>query len=63
MSSLWRVQDRATAELMTRFYRALLAGRLSPPAALRSAQLSMLHDRRWSLPYDWAGFAVYGDWR
>jgi CHAT domain-containing protein/Tfp pilus assembly protein PilF len=63
MSSLWRVQDRATAELMTRFYRALLTSHLPPPAALRSAQLSMLHDRRWSLPYDWAGFAVYGDWR
>lgn len=62
MSSLWRVQDRATAELMTRFYRALLTSHLPPPAALRSAQLAMLHDRRWSLPYDWAGFVVYGDW-
>ncbi|HEX3531632.1 MAG TPA: CHAT domain-containing tetratricopeptide repeat protein [Thermoanaerobaculia bacterium] len=62
MSSLWRVQDRATAELMTRFYRALLTNHLPPSAALRSAQLSMLRDRRWSLPYDWAGFVVYGDW-
>ncbi|HEX6863094.1 MAG TPA: CHAT domain-containing protein, partial [Thermoanaerobaculia bacterium] len=63
LASLWRVQDRATAELMRRFYEALLGGSLTPAAALRQAQLSMLRDRRWSDPYHWAGFALYGDWR
>ena len=64
MASLWRVQDKATAELMRRFYAALLGGvSPRPAAALREAQLAMLRDRRWSDPYHWAGFALYGDWR
>jgi CHAT domain-containing protein/Tfp pilus assembly protein PilF len=63
MASLWRVQDRSTAELMRRFYTALLPGGLRPPAALRQAQLEMLRESRWSDPYYWAGFALYGEWR
>lgn len=62
-ASLWRVQDRATAELMGYFYAALLRDGERPPAALRQAQLSMLRDSRWSDPYHWAAFVLYGDWR
>lgn len=38
ISSLWSVDDSATAELMTRFYREMLVGqkRLQPPCAPRS---------------------------
>ena len=39
--STWKVQDRATAELMKRFYRGLLVKHLPPAAALRAAQLSI----------------------
>jgi CHAT domain-containing protein len=63
VASLWRVQDRATAELMARFYRALLQRGKPPAAALREAQLSILRERRWRQPYSWAGFVVQGDWR
>ena len=63
MASLWSVPDRATAELMQRFYRALWQDRLSPPAALRRAQQSMLAEPRWSAPRQWAGFVLVGDWR
>jgi CHAT domain-containing protein len=63
VSSLWRVEDRATAELMARFYRAMLRGGESPAAALRDAQLALLRQRRWRQPYSWAGFVVQGDWR
>lgn len=63
MASLWRVQDRSTAELMRHFYTALLPGGLRPSAALRQAQLEMLRESRWSDPYYWAGFALYGEWR
>ncbi len=61
--SLWRVSDRSTAELMTRFYRAMLHQGLSPAAALREAQLSMARDPRWSAPYHWAGFVLQGEWK
>jgi CHAT domain-containing protein/tetratricopeptide (TPR) repeat protein len=61
--SLWNVRDQATAELMIRFYRQLLGERLSPAAALRSAQLSLGREERWRSPYFWAGFCLQGDWR
>lgn len=66
VASLWRVQDRATAELMDRFYRRLLSdpgGRGRPASALREAQLELLHSVDYHDPYHWAGFALYGDWR
>jgi CHAT domain-containing protein len=63
LSSLWRVNDRPTAELMEHFYQGLLTQRLSPAEALREAQLWMLADPRWSSPVYWAGFVIEGEWR
>ena len=63
VSSLWRVDDQATAELMTGFYRHMLAGGLRPAAALRAAQRELARDPRWAAPYFWAGFVLHGDWR
>lgn len=60
--SLWKVDDAATAELMTRFYDALLRRRLPAAAALRDAQLSLAREGRWA-PSHWAGFVLQGDWR
>jgi CHAT domain-containing protein len=62
LASLWKVPDRATAELMERFYRGMLTQGLSAPAALRSAQLAMAKTRRFT-PHDWAGFSLQGEWR
>ena len=60
--SLWDVNDEATAELMSRFYKEMLSGKkLSPASALRQAQLSMSKDKRWSNPYYWAGFILQGE--
>lgn len=62
LASLWRVEDRATAALMERFYRALWIEKLAPAAALRVAQLHIRQQRRWRDPYYWAGFVLAGDW-
>lgn len=59
--SLWSVDDRATAVLMERFYRALLVDGLPPAAALREAQLALWRDPRWRAPFYWAGFVIEGD--
>ncbi len=63
VASLWPVQDRTTAELMTRFYRALWQKRLPPAAALRDAQQSLRRNPRYRDAYSWAGFVLQGDWR
>jgi CHAT domain-containing protein len=65
MASLWPVDDRDTAELMTRFYKAMWRDHnpLSPAAALREAQRSLRHDPRYADPHSWAGFVLQGDWR
>lgn len=63
ISSLWRVDDRATAQLMTAMYRGLLRERLRPPRALRDAQLSLMQSHEWAAPYYWAAFELSGEWR
>ena len=63
VASLWQVPDRATAELMTRFYDGMLMRNLRPAEALRAAQLSIASDRRWRDPYFWGAFVLMGDWR
>jgi len=60
--SLWSIDDAATAELMRRFYQKMLGPeKLSPAAALRSAQLSISKEPRWRVPYFWAGFTLQGE--
>jgi CHAT domain-containing protein/tetratricopeptide (TPR) repeat protein len=63
VASQWSVEDRATAELMRRFYSGMWKQRLAPAAALRAAQNSLRLDPRWSAPYHWAAFALYGEWK
>jgi CHAT domain-containing protein/tetratricopeptide (TPR) repeat protein len=73
-ASLWQVADAATAELMVRFYRHLVAG-ASKDEALRQAQVELIRqsaagrvavarppDRDISAPYYWAAFQISGDW-
>ncbi len=61
--SLWSVNDAATAELMTRFYRGMLGDKLRPAQALQAAQVSMLNDKRFAAPFYWAAFTLQGEWR
>ena len=63
VSSLWKVEDAATAELMKRFYRAMIIDRQTPSAALRTAQNEMRRIPRFSNPQNWAGFTLSGEWR
>ncbi|HEU0184329.1 MAG TPA: CHAT domain-containing protein [Blastocatellia bacterium] len=63
VASLWKVDDRATAELMKLFYRRMLRDGLRPAAALRRAQMDMSKLPRWAAPYYWAGFTLQGEWK
>lgn len=61
--SLWPVDDRATAELMRRFYFEMFNRGRPAVAALRAAQTSMWQDESWRSADSWAGFTLQGDWR
>ena len=74
LSTLWRVDDEATADLIVRVYRHLRAGH-SKADALRAAQLDFIRGTDGdpgiestkpgdvSAPYFWAAFQLHGDWR
>lgn len=62
VASLWSVNDTATRDMMTVFYRELAAGQ-SKAEAMRRAQLAVMHDARFTHPFFWAPFIVLGDWR
>jgi CHAT domain-containing protein len=62
LSTLWKVDDEASAALIKRFYVNLLQMKESPAAALRSAQSWMAEQERWNAPYYWAAFVLQGDW-
>jgi CHAT domain-containing protein/tetratricopeptide (TPR) repeat protein len=62
--SLWSVADKSTAELMTEFYKRLLASDTAAAgASLRDAQLAMIEGKKYSAPFYWAPFVLVGDWR
>lgn len=59
MGTLWRVDDRATARVMTDFYSALRSGR-SESASLAAAQREAIRQGKIADPYYWAGFVLSG---
>lgn len=59
VSSLWEVSDAGTQTLMAALYKRLLAGK-TPHDALREAQLEMLRNAQWSMPYIWSAFFMVG---
>jgi CHAT domain-containing protein/Tfp pilus assembly protein PilF len=63
VASLWKVSDKATAELMKQFYQKMFKEGMRPAAALRAAQVSMLRVRQWQAAYYWAGFVLQGEWK
>jgi CHAT domain-containing protein len=64
VASLWKVDDRATSELMKRFYQGMLGPEaLRPAGALRQAQLSIWKQKQWRAPYYWAAFVLQGEWK
>ena len=61
--SLWSVNDKATSDLMTKFYEKMLKHGERPAAALRAAQVEMWKQKQWQSPYYWAAFTLQGEWK
>ncbi len=60
LSTLWEIDDMASAALMDAFYERLVSG-VPVADALREAQLSMLHTEVFASPRLWAAFSLHGD--
>jgi CHAT domain-containing protein len=63
VSSLWKVDDEVTAELMKHFYANMLQRGMPPAAALRAAQNTIRAQPQWRSPYYWAAFTFQGDYQ
>ena len=62
VASLWKAEDKSTAELMKQFYANMLEKGMPPGAALRDAQNSIRQNPRWRSPYYWAAFTLQGEY-
>ncbi len=64
IASRWTVDDRATAELFSAFYRLWLHEGFSKREALQEAKKLVREDPthpEWTAPYFWAGWVLTGD--
>ncbi|HKU75806.1 MAG TPA: CHAT domain-containing protein [Pyrinomonadaceae bacterium] len=61
VSTLWRIDDRVSAELMKLFYEGMFKRGLSPAAALQAAQIAIWRRKNWQHPYYWAAFIIQGE--
>ncbi len=59
VASLWKVDSRSTAQLMTGFHKGLAQGQ-TISSALRAAKLDLLRNPAWRHPFYWAGFIGIG---
>ncbi|HEY9743555.1 MAG TPA: CHAT domain-containing protein [Coleofasciculaceae cyanobacterium] len=63
LATLWSVNDKSTAELMSQFYKTLshrANSTMTKAKALQSAQLELL--RRYEAPFYWAPYVLVGNW-
>jgi len=60
---LWQVPDEATQLLLDEFYKNFVIRKMSRSDALRYAQAELSKNPKYSHPYFWGAFVMYGEWR
>jgi tetratricopeptide (TPR) repeat protein len=63
VTSLWKVDDSSTKDLMIDYYQRVLNNQDGRSEALRQTQLKMLEDSVEKHPHYWASFIPSGNWR
>ncbi len=59
VAPFWAVDSKATAELIRLFYTNISFG-YDSVESLRKAQMTMMNDKRFFFPFNWAGFMHFG---
>ena len=62
LATLWFINDEASAELVSEFYRQLRNPKLSKAQALQLAQQKLLEDRVYEHPAYWSPFLLLNNW-
>ena len=60
LASLWAVEDKSTARLMSQFYQELQQNKLNKAKALQQAQIKLLKNSE--PPLIWAPYVLIGNW-
>ncbi|MBV9555047.1 MAG: CHAT domain-containing protein [Alphaproteobacteria bacterium] len=62
LATLWFISDKASGDLVVKFYAALKPGNVSKAHALQAAQRQLIADPRYAHPAYWAPFLLIGNW-
>jgi CHAT domain-containing protein len=62
LATLWFINDEASAELVSEFYRQLRNPKLSKAQSLQIAQQKLLADRVYEHPAYWSAFLLLNNW-
>jgi CHAT domain-containing protein len=62
LATLWLIDDEATSDLITEFYKQLQDPAISKAVALQQAQLQILKDPLHQHPMYWAPFLLINNW-
>lgn len=60
LATLWAVDDKSTAQFMSKFYQELENSKVTKAEAVRRAQIQLLTD--YEIPYLWAPYILVGNW-
>jgi CHAT domain-containing protein len=62
LATLWFINDEASAELISEFYRQLRDPSVSKAVAIQRAQIKLLGDRVYEHPAYWSPFLLLNNW-
>jgi CHAT domain-containing protein len=62
LATLWEISDVATVEIINTFYSQISIQGVSKAQALRTAQMRLISQPRFSHPNYWAPYMLIGNW-
>lgn len=63
LGTLWSVADISTSKFMREFYWFYQIKKTDKAEAIRKAQILVANDKKYSHPFFWAPFVLFGNWK